>query len=55
MSYRPGAKFTKHLTIILRQKSYDHFLGVLRHSKLYNSNIIQQWKTSLYRFIRPLI
>jgi len=40
----PGAKFTKHLTTILRQKSYDHFLGVLQHSKLYDSNIIQQEK-----------
>jgi len=29
---------------ILWQKSYDHFLGVLWHSKLYDSNVIQQEK-----------
>jgi len=31
--YRSRAKFTKHFRTILWQKSYDHFLRVLWHSK----------------------
>jgi len=49
-----------YANVLIHKTSYDNFttkifLGVLRHSKLYDSNIIQQWKISLYRFIRPLI
>jgi len=29
LMFEAGAKFTKHLTTVLQQKSYDHFLGVL--------------------------
>jgi len=33
-----------YATVLIHKTSYDHFLGVLSHSKLYDSNINQQEK-----------